>query len=93
MSQAQRHTANAMVGATSLCSLIAGVSIISPEIRTQLANTMATDAGTQVSAMASRVLDYGNLALRLARDYGGDNTPLVGFGIVAIFLAFMMFKA
>ena len=82
-----------MVGATSLCSLIAGVSIISPEIRTQLANTMAGDPATQLSAMASRVLDYGNLLLRMVRDYGGDNTPLVGFGIVALVLAFMMFRA
>jgi len=82
-----------MVGATSLCSLIAGVSIISPEVRTQIANAMAGDPGTQLSAMASRAMDYGNLLVRVTRDYSPDNTPLVGFGIVALVLTVLMFRS
>jgi hypothetical protein len=82
-----------MVGATSLCTLVAGLSIISPEVRAHITNAMAGDPATQMSAMASRALDYGHLLLRVARDYSPDNTPLVGFGIVALVLTVMMFRA
>ena len=82
-----------MVGATSLCTLIAGVSIISPEMRVQIAGAIAGDPTAQLSAMTSRVLDYGNLLLRVTRDYSPETTPLVGFGIVALVLTVMMFRA
>ena len=82
-----------MVGATSLCTLIAGVSIISPEVRTQIANAMAGDPAAQLSAMASRALDYWHLLMRVAGDYSPHNTPLVGFAIVALVLTVMMFRA
>lgn len=82
-----------MVGATSLCGLIAGMSIISPDVRTQIANAFAGDPGGQLSGMASRALDYGQLLLRVARDYSPDSTPLVGFGIVALVLTVMMARS
>ena len=82
-----------MVGASSFCTLIAGLSIISPEVRTQIGNVIAGDPAGQLSAMASRAVDYGNLVLRVARDYSPDNTPLVGFGIVALVLTVMMARS
>ena len=93
MSHARSHTANAMVGASSFCTLIAGVSVISPEVRTQIASVMAGDPAVQLGAMASRVVDYGNMVLRLTRDYSPDSTPLIGFGLVALVLTIMMFRS
>lgn len=81
-----------MVGASSFCMLIAGLWVISPDVREHLTTT-AVDPGGQVSAMVSRALAYGELALSMARHYGGDNTPLVGFAIVAVFLTAMMFRS
>jgi hypothetical protein len=92
-SRAQSHAADAMVGASSVCTLIAGLWFISPEVRSHIGNVIAGDPAGQLSAMASRAVDYGHLLLRVARDYSPDNTPLVGFGIVALVLTFMMFRS
>ena len=81
-----------MVGASGLCTLVAGMSIISPDIRTQV-NAFAGDPAVQLSAMASRALDYGNMLVRAAGDYAPDSTPMMGFAIVAVFLTFMMFRS
>ena len=81
-----------MVGATGLCTLVAGISIISPDVRTQV-NAFAGDPAVHVSAVASRALDYGNVLLRAAGDYTPDSTPFMGFAIVAVFLTFMMFRS
>jgi hypothetical protein len=82
-----------MVGTSSLCALIGGVSIISPEVRAHVANTISGDPAGQLGPMATRALDYGHLLLRLARDYSPESTPLIGFGIVALVLTFMMFRS
>lgn len=81
-----------MVGASGLCTLVAGVSFISPDVRTQL-NAFAGDPAVQLNALASRALDYGNMLARAAGDYTPDSTPLMGFAIVAVFLTFMMFRS
>jgi hypothetical protein len=93
MSSARTHTgADAMVRASSLFTLVAGMSIISPDVRTQV-NAFAGDPAVQLSALASRALDYGNMLARVAGDYTPDSTPLMGFAIVAAFLTFMMFRS
>jgi hypothetical protein len=91
-SRVRSRTAEAMAGASSLCMLIAGMSIISPDLRPQIASAVGDPAG-QLGTMASRALDYGHVFARVARDYGGDNTALAGFGIVAVVLTIMMFRS
>lgn len=81
-----------MVGAGSLCTLVVGVSIISPDVRTQV-NAFAADPAVQLSALASRALDYGNMLVRAAGDYAPDSTPFMGFAIVAVVLTLMMFRS
>ena len=91
-SSVQARAANAVVSASSFCTVIAGISVISPDVRTQVTTAIGDPAG-QLGAMVSYALQYGEQFLRVARQYGGDNTPLAGFGIVAVFLAFMMFRS
>ena len=91
-SHARARTANAMVGASSLCMLICGLWIISPDVRVHFAHVAGDPAG-QLSGMVSQALAYGDVLLRMARHYGGDNTPLAGFAVVAVFLTFLMFKS
>jgi hypothetical protein len=91
-SSAHARTANAMVGAGSLCMVIAGIAAISPDVRIQVTNAIGDPAG-QLGATISYAMHYGDLALRMARHYGGDNTPLAGFGLIAVFLAFLMFRS
>ena len=93
MSRAKNHTANAMVGASSLCTLIAGMSIINPAVRAEIAGAIAGDPAGQLSAMASRGLDFAHVLVRVAGEYRPDSTPLVGFGIVALVLTVMMARA
>ena len=81
-----------MVGASSLCSLVVGVSIVSPDVRTQV-NAFAADPAVQLSALASRALDYGNMLVRTAGDYTPDSAPFMGFAIVAVILTLMMFRS
>ena len=92
MSRGRSHGSDAMVGAGSLCTLAAGVTIISPEIRMQV-NAFAGDPGVQLTALVSRVLDYGNMIVRVAGDYTPDSTPFMGFAVVTVFLTVMMFKS
>jgi hypothetical protein len=81
-----------MVGAGGLCTLVAGVSFISPDVRTQV-NAFAGDPAVQLSALASRALDYGNILVRAAGDYTPDSTPFMGFAIIAVVLTFMMSRS
>jgi hypothetical protein len=81
-----------MVGAGALCTLIAGMSVISPDVRAQV-NAFAGDPAVHLSGLASRALDYGNMLARVAGDYAPDSTPFMGFAIVAVFLTFMMFRS
>ena len=81
-----------MVGATSLCTLVAGAAVISPDVRTHV-NAFAGDPAVQLSALASRALDYGNMIVRVAGDYTPDSTPFMGFAIVAVVLTLMMFRS
>lgn len=92
MSRARARTADAMVGVSGLCTLVAGVSFISPEVRTQV-NAFAGNPLPQLSALASRVLDYGNMLARAAGDYAPDSTPFMGFAVVAVVLTLMMFRS
>ena len=81
-----------MVSASSICMVIAGVSVISPDVRVQVTTAIGDPAG-QLSVVVSHALHYGDLLVRTARLYGGDNTPLAGFAIVAVFLTFLMFRS
>lgn len=81
-----------MIGASSVCSVIAGLSIISPDVRAQIVNAMAGDSMGQLGAMAFRMLDFAHRFVHLANDYRLDNTPMGGFAILAAVLAFMMFR-
>jgi hypothetical protein len=92
VSRARPRTADAMVGAGGLCTLVAGVSFISPDVRTQV-NAFAGDPAVQLSALASRALDYGNILVRAAGDYTPDSTPFMGFAIIAVVLTFMMSRS
>jgi hypothetical protein len=86
------RTTNAMVSASSLCMVVAGISTISPDVRLQVTNALGDPAG-HLSATVSYALQYGDLFLRTIRQYGGDNTPLAGFAVVAVFLTVMMFRS
>ena len=92
MSRARTHTADAMVAASGLCTLSAGMWIVSPEVRTHV-SAFAGDPTVPISALASRVVDYGNLLVRAAGDYAPDSTPFMGFAIIAVFLTFMMARS
>jgi hypothetical protein len=92
MSHARHGTADAMLGAGGLFTLVAGASIISPDVRMQV-NAFAGDPGVQISALVSRTLDYGQMLLRAAGDFAPDSTPFMGFAVVAVFLTFMMFRS
>jgi hypothetical protein len=93
MTRAQRFTADAMVGASSLGTLVAGVSVINPDIRSQIASAMGGDA-SQLTAVASHALEFVHTYTRVAGDSLPflDNTPLVGFGILALVLTVMMVR-
>lgn len=81
-----------MVGASGLCAMVAGVSIISPDIRAQV-NAFAGDPVVQLSALASRAMDYGNILVRAAGDYAPDSTPFMGFAVIAVVLTLMLFRS
>ena len=92
MSRARSLFIDAMLGVTSLCTVMAGASIISPDVRAQLVAAMAGDATGQLSAIASRAFDFVHTYFSVVGDFGGDNMPLAGCGILAVVLAFMMFR-
>ena len=92
MSRARTHTADAMVGASGLCTLGAGVWLVSPEVRTQISD-FAGDPAVQLTGLVSRALDYGNMLVRIAGDYTPDSTPFLAFAVVAVFLTVMMARS
>lgn len=80
-----------MVGASSLFTLMAGMSIISPDVRVAITSAIPGDAA-QLSAMASRAFGFVHTLVGVAGDYVPDSTPILGFGIVALVLTVMMTK-
>jgi hypothetical protein len=94
MTRAQRLTADAMVSATGLGTLIAGVSMINPDVRGQIAGAVGGDT-SEIAAAASRAIDFVHTFARAAGDYLPflDNTPLVVFGILALVLTVMMARS
>jgi len=85
------QAADAMIGTTSLCTVIAGVLIISPpDVRAKIVKAIADDPAGHVSAMASRALDFVHMLSPMLADYRGDNLPIVAFGGVALVLTVMM---
>lgn len=81
-----------MLGASSLCAVVAGMSILSADVRSLIGNLIAGDPGGDLSAAALRLQDYSHALVRAAADYRAANAPLVGFGVVAVVLAFLMFR-
>ena len=93
MSTARPWTAaDAMLGAGGLFTLVAGASVISPDVRLQV-NAFAGDPGVQLGALVSRTVDYGHMLLRAAGEFAPDSSPFMGFAVVAVFLTFMMFRS
>lgn len=82
-----------MVGATSLCTVAAGVSIINPQIRAQIAAAIGDGATGQLAAMASHATDFLHTLTQLAGDNFPGNAPLAGFAIVAVALTVMMVRS
>jgi hypothetical protein len=91
MSRARRLVVDAFIGASSLCALIAGISIISEDMRAQIANAIAGKP-SDLGAMALRAQTFGNVLVSTAGDYRLIETPLIGFAIVAIVLCVLMFR-
>lgn len=81
-----------MIGAGSLFTVIAGMTILNADVRLQLASVIAGDSNGQLSAMAFRAQSYGHELMQSAAAYRADNGPMLGFGLVAAVLAFLMFK-
>ena len=81
-----------MIATSGLCALIGGVSVISPEVRNQIANATAADAASHLNGLVSGALEYGNTFVRMARDLGGDGTHIMGFAVVALVLTVAMFR-
>ena len=92
MTKTRRQASDAMLSAGSLLALITGMSILNADVRVQVANIMAGDSNGQLSAMAFRAQSYGHELMKSAAQYRADNGPMVGFGLVAVVLAFLMFK-
>jgi hypothetical protein len=93
MARAKRLTADAMLGASSLCTVVAGVSIINPQVRSQISSVIGSEATGQLAAMASRAVDFLHTFTRLAGDSFPDSTPLAGFAILAVILTVMMVRS
>jgi len=93
MSRARRHAADALISVSSLCAVIGGLSLVSADVRTQIANAIAGGTSGQLSAMAFRTQAFGHALVSAANDYHLTNAPLLGFGIIAIVLFFLMFRA
>jgi hypothetical protein len=93
MSRARTQAADAMIGTTSVCTLLAGASIISPDLRTQIVRAIADDPAGYFSGMASGAMTFAHMISRTFADYRVDNLPLFGFGIVALVLTVMMVRS
>jgi hypothetical protein len=87
------QAADAMIGTTSVCTLIAGVSIISPDVRAGIVKAIGDDPAGYFSAIASRGVDLAHMLSRTLADYRADNLPVMGFGIVALVLTVMMARS
>jgi cell pole-organizing protein PopZ len=82
-----------MFHTTSLCTVMAGVSFISPDVRSEIARVIADGPAGHFSAMASRAVDFVHMLLPMLPDYRGDNLPYVVYGFVALVLTVMMIKS
>ena len=93
MSSPVRRLTDAMLGAGSLCVVATGISIMSPDVRTYLANAAAGDLGSRVSAMT---LDAQRFAYEIKGAVAGfriADDPAVAFAIGALVLTVLMFRS
>jgi hypothetical protein len=81
-----------MLGAGSIGVVFAGLWMLSPDVRERVALALADDPSRQLYDVVFRVQTFGHVFLRAVSDYRDANAPLVGFGIVAVVLAILMFK-
>ena len=81
-----------MIGAGSVGAVVAGMAVLNDQIRAQLANAIAGDPAGISSEVAFRAQDFGHGLVRDIAAYGAANGPMVGFGIVAVVLAILMFR-
>ena len=80
-----------MMTIVAVCVIVAGLAMISPEVRGYLAKMFSGDA-TDVTQLANRGHDFVRDTVKAAREYRANNAPMVGFGVVAVVLAFLMFR-
>ena len=92
MAKARRKATDAMIGVSSVCSVLAGLSVFSVEVRAWIANLLAGDPAGEVSTMAFRAQGFGHEVVRSLNVYRAENGPMVAFGVVAVLLALLMFK-
>lgn len=81
-----------MIGLSSVCSVLAGLSVFSVEVRAWMTNLIAGDPGGEMTALAFRAQGFGHDLVRWLNAYRVDNGPMVAFGLVAVVLALLMFK-
>jgi hypothetical protein len=81
-----------MIGASSFFTVIAGMSFLSEEFRAIVVGLLAGDRGGQLTALAFKAQSVGHDLVRSAAEYRANNAPMLAFGVVAVVLAFLMFK-
>ena len=75
----------------AIAILVAGLALISPDVRGYLAKIVSGDA-TEVTLLAHRAQDLTRDVIKAVNEYRANNVPMVGFGVVAVVLAFLMFR-
>ena len=90
MSRARAHATDVMIHTTSLCTVFAGVSFISPDLRAEIMRAIADGPAGPLSAITSRAADVVHMLPPVLADIRGDNLPIVAFGLVAVVLTMMM---
>jgi hypothetical protein len=87
-----RRAADVMIGFGSFGAVVAGVSVLSVDVRVYLANLLAGDPAGELPARVLWLQDHVHTLIRAAVEYRAANGPMVGFGVVAVVLALLMFR-
>ena len=84
MTTARRRMADAMMSTSGLCALVAGIWILSPDLRVQIANASGSELSSQVRVTIARAETYGYEFLGLVSGDQAADPLLVGFAIGAV---------
>jgi hypothetical protein len=85
--------ADAMMSTSGVCALVAGIWVLSPDLRTQLANTSGGDLADQVRVTMARAESYSYEFLGVAAGDQAADPMLVGFLIVAGVITVLMLRS